>query len=886
MTLRKDKTTTSSTKVSAQKMAFRNPIQDFCRLFSKELSANQCDDDTMINLKDEKELVQEWRNKIFLGIFASFLVFISVPYILSCRFVWQNKMWINFTVYTLSYLSVFIIIIFKQIPFIIRVIIGLCVFYSLGIVAFVYAVAGGSGKLYLLSSSIIATLLLGIKFGLFSILINAFTLLVFGFFIANGTIAWIEGSPIVMKVYMLTGTTFMFLNIVLTLSLAVLVNVLERKLIESQKTAYKLKMANDKLLQNQIKRNKLAEQLRESEHRFSTIFKNNPAAIAVTRLSNNQLMEVNHAWVKLTEYSMEEVIGRSIADLNIWVHLNQRKKIVDDVTNKGVFLDEIRGVKKSGAIFEALMSAEIIELKGESLLLTMAQDITKRKQAERALEESELQFRHTFEQAAVGICHAEPNGQFLRINNRFCEIIGYHQDEIISYKWQDITHPNDLEMDLAYHHELLNNDIQTYSIEKRFIRKDQSSVWTNLTVSLVRNYDDNPKYFIGVIEDISSRKKMEEQLRQSQKMEAIGVLAGGIAHDFNNMLGVITGNISYALSSVEKNEALYEVLLDVQESSKQAQSLTHQLLTFSKGGAPIKKISNINELLSASAIFSTRGSKVNCHFELSKNLWLSDVDEGQINQVIGNLIINANQAMPNGGTITIRTENTEINAERGIPLPAGRYIKIVVEDQGTGISNKHLQNIFEPYFTTKQKGSGLGLATTYSIIKRHGGHITVYSEIEKGTVFNIYLPASTENILEIQKEEEHQHTGQGKILIMDDQESILRMVTRMLNRMGYEVTSAKEGNQAINIYREFYDAGQPFDLVILDLTIPGGMGGAKTIPELLKIDPKVKAVVSSGYSNAPIMANYEDYGFYDVVPKPYTKQELSDVLNKIFGYKR
>jgi len=218
-------------------------------------------------------------------------------------------------------------------------------------------------------------------------------------------------------------------------------------------------------------------------------------------------------------------------------------------------------------------------------------------------------------------------------------------------------------------------------------------------------------------------------------------------------------------------------------------------------------------------------------------------------------------------------------------LSAGRYIKIVVEDQGIGISKKHLPNIFDPYFTTKQKGSGLGLATTYSIINRHDGNIVVYSEIDKGTVFNIYLPASSKDVGEIEYKKELQHTGHGKILIMDDQEPILKMVGRMLNRMGYKTIFATDGSQAVEMYKEAQSSENPFDLVILDLTIPGGMGGLKTIIELLKIDSNVKAVVSSGYSNDPVMANYEDYGFCDVVPKPFTKNQLSEVLNNIFDKK-
>jgi CheY-like chemotaxis protein len=290
-------------------------------------------------------------------------------------------------------------------------------------------------------------------------------------------------------------------------------------------------------------------------------------------------------------------------------------------------------------------------------------------------------------------------------------------------------------------------------------------------------------------------------------------------------------------------------------------------------------------LLKKAAIFSIRGSKANCDFQLSKDLWATEIDESQMNQVIGNLVINANQAMPNGGTLTIRTENTEIDDKSGLPLSGGQYIKIVVEDQGVGIQKNQILNIFEPYFTTKQKGSGLGLATAYSIIKRHDGHITVYSEIEKGTVFNIYLPASSKNIKESVDKAENKHKGQGKILVMDDQEAILKMIGRMLNNMGYGTELVMDGSEAIEKYRDAYQGKNPFDLVILDLTVPGGMGGAKTITELLKVYPEVKAVVSSGFSNDPIMANYEDYGFCGVVPKPFTKAQLSEVLNKIFSVK-
>lgn len=377
------------------------------------------------------------------------------------------------------------------------------------------------------------------------------------------------------------------------------------------------------------------------------------------------------------------------------------------------------------------------------------------------------------------------------------------------------------------------------------------------------------------------KEKLTEQLFHSHKMEAIGTLAGGIAHDFNNMLGVIVGNLSFAMATINKDDDLFEVLSDVQKGANQAKSLTQQLLTFSRGGTPIKEIMNINQLIIESADFVSRGTGSICEFSLDESLWPVEVDSGQFNQVVSNIVINAIQSMPHGGIIKLLTENVKITTNDNLPVSEGKYVKIIIEDKGMGISKKHLSKIFDPYFSTKQKGSGLGLATSFSIVKKHGGHITVYSELDKGTVFYIYLPASEGAVKKIEFKEEVNHQGHGKILVMDDQSSILKMVKRMLTRMGYDAICVSDGLETIKVFREAHLSDKPFDLVILDLTVPGGMGGAQTVTELLKIDPKVRAIASSGYSNDPVMANPVEYGFLDIAPKPYTKDQLSTLLNKI-----
>jgi len=558
--------------------------------------------------------------------------------------------------------------------------------------------------------------------------------------------------------------------------------------------------------------------------------------------------------------------------------------------NKGRFFrfsgkDELDLLVSKINSMQIALKTSIIDLKKANIHLET--EIEERKKAESALSKEKERLLITLRSIGDGVITTDTKSRVTLMNKVAENLTGWTQTEAKGKHISDVFHiinentkqPSENPVEKV----LKTKQIVELENHTNLIRRDGTK--RMITDSGSPIFDSNSE-LIGVIlvfRDITEKYQIEQQLQQSQKMKAIATLAGGIAHDFNNMLGVITGNVSYALSISKTDEEIHDVLSDIHESSRQAHDLTNQLLTFSKGGAPIKKTSDINKIIKSSAIFSSRGAQASCHFELSNDLWMSEVDEGQINQVIGNLVINANQAMPGGGTITIRTENVNLDADINLPLPNGKFIKIIIEDQGVGITKKHLPNIFEPYFTTKQKGSGLGLATTYSIVKKHDGHISVDSEIDKGTVFNIYLPAALQQTQTVIHQKSIHHFGQGKILIMDDQGSILKMVSRMLNRMGYVTEAAVDGIEAIEMYRKAYEANESFDLVILDLTVPGGMGGEKTIVELLKIDSNVKALVSSGYSISNIMANFEDYGFCGVVPKPYTKMQLAEVLNNVFG---
>jgi len=383
-------------------------------------------------------------------------------------------------------------------------------------------------------------------------------------------------------------------------------------------------------------------------------------------------------------------------------------------------------------------------------------------------------------------------------------------------------------------------------------------------------------------QEIHERERMEAELSRVQRMESLGLLAGGIAHDFNNLLGAIMGNISLAMLDVDPENAAYKQLTKAERASFRAQELTRQLLTFSRGGTPVKKLIALPGMLTEAAGFSMRGSRVLQELSIAADLWPVEADEGQLMQVFNNLLINADQAMPAGGIIRLSAGNVSLGPGDVPALAAGRYVRITVSDQGIGIPREHLGKIFDPYFTTKKKGSGLGLAATYSIIRKHDGHIIVESELGKGTVFHLYLPASEGDVATLPRHEKLVR-GSGTILVMDDDEDMRKTTGDMLTRMGYTVDYADEGNEAIAKYRQARENGRPFAAVIIDLTIPGGLGGKETIGKLLAIDPAVRAIVSSGYSDDPVMADHRAYGFRGVAIKPYRIRELSEVVAAVIG---
>ncbi len=504
-------------------------------------------------------------------------------------------------------------------------------------------------------------------------------------------------------------------------------------------------------------------------------------------------------------------------------------------------------------------------------------DITAIKKAEEALRETNARLQDLSEASFEAIVFIE-NGIIADANRIFYQLFEYETGEIVGKPLLSLIFPG-----MQEEAQITMNTVDDRTFETTGLKKNGTTFPMEVHPRDIYLRGRNLK--IAVIRDISGRKHMEEEILKSKNLQSIGTLAGGIAHDFNNLLMAIVGNLSLARMNVPPDAKIAEFLSEAERIVFMGKNLTQQLLTFSRGGDPVRKTVHLEPMLRDATEKVVRGSSVRPRYVFPTDLCPVEIDEERMRQVIENIVLNAKEAMPAGGTLVVSCENVSVTPQGKLPLIKEAHVKISVRDEGIGIREENMSKIFDPYFTTKgfgsQKGVGLALAICYSIVRSHNGYIQVDSVAGSGTVFQIYLPSGKKEISSALVEDSPLPHDKGRILIMDDEEMILKIARELLTLMGYEAITTQNGEETIRFYRQAMELNRPFDAVILDLAIPGGMGGKEVIQELIAIDKNVKAVISSGYLNDPVVKEFKKYGFSGMLTKPYEADELDDKLQSV-----
>ncbi len=597
------------------------------------------------------------------------------------------------------------------------------------------------------------------------------------------------------------------------------------------------------------------------------------------------ILRVNSSWLEMFGYDRNEVIGKWIGDFLTEASLETLKEIFPRFIESG----EVHNVRfelkrKDGGNVFAEVNGKIHygsagEMKYTHCILT---NITSKLEMETKLRDSEAMFRKLAERTSMGIAEISPDMRILALNEQM-------------KKWYPGIDPGTGAFCYKAFNDPPRNEICSYCPTIKVFQdgKVHESITDTLAGREIINFRITATPVFGengdvisvieFVEDVTDRLKLQKIIERMEKLDALGMLASGVAHDFNNILLGIIGNASLAGKHAGNNPHLSRFLKEIDKSAVRAKNLALQLLTFARGGDPVRKVISIGNIVREAAEIGLHGSNVRCEFEIQEDLLNVNVDEDQIVQVISNLVINADQAMERGGAIRIEVSNAVVDDRSFLGLNPGEYVRISVIDQGPGISEKELKKIFDPFYTTKKKGSGLGLSSAYSIVKRHGGIIDVESRKGEGSTFAILLPATREKIAGSGIENMEIFTGKGRILIVDDEKVVREFFITCLEELGYSPEAAADGSEGFEMYKKALGTKMPFDAVILDLTVRGGKGGKEIIDELTQIDPEIRAVVSSGYSNDPVLSFYKEYGFAGRLAKPFRINELSRVLHDVLG---
>ena len=516
-------------------------------------------------------------------------------------------------------------------------------------------------------------------------------------------------------------------------------------------------------------------------------------------------------------------------------------------------------------------------------------EVEQRKKIQATLEKEKELLAVTLRSIGDGVIAADMNGRIILMNKVAEQLTGRRQDEAVGLAIEEVFHTLDIKTEKPCPtpvKQIMSADEHIHGCKNVIlIPRDGDRKIISHSAAAIRDRDSIPIGVVSVFKDITNEQRMEKELLKIQKLKAVGVLAGGIAHDFNNILFAILGNIELADYRISGQDPKASSLLrEARKATKRAATLTQQLLTFSKGGNPVRNSVLLPELISDSAGFILRGSQISCEYIFAEDLWPVNIDPGQISQVIQNIIINADHAMPEGGTITITCSNLDdCSSEPLVSAQSKKFVRIIIKDTGIGIPGEILDKIFDPYFSTKSNGSGLGLAICHSIIHKHEGYLTVDSTPGQGTTFTIDLPALPSARIPVTEKKNPSFTAAtpARIMIMDDEEILRNVAEAQLQAMGHTAVPVADGQKALEKYQELQAAGTPVDIVIMDLTIPGGMGGREAAKKLLALDPEAKIIVASGYSNDPVMAQFTDYGFVGSIAKPFEMQELFTLVSEL-----
>jgi PAS domain S-box-containing protein len=630
--------------------------------------------------------------------------------------------------------------------------------------------------------------------------------------------------------------------------------------------------------------------LRFDEQKYRSVFEQLIAGVALVSLDGHYL-DANPAFCDMLGYRRDDLVQTDFFALTHPDDIDLSKRVMQEIVDKrekGVRFSK-RYLRKDGSVLWAdVHSNLVLSASGEpSHFVTTLTDISDRVAAQNALVAEKERLAVTLRSIGDGVISTDTAGRVVLMNAVAESLTGWPLAEAVGRPLGEVFQLLD-----ELTHETRKDPIdkileagEVVTLANHTILRARSGITRLISDSgaPIRNHKGTIIGVVLVFRDHTEQRRTEENLAKIERLESLGVLAGGIAHDFNNLLGGIFGYVELAREHVQAGEgpAALEELAGALSVFKQARSLSQQLLTFAKGGAPNRRPGDLRQLLLETTQFALSGSPIRPVFTVATDLWSSQYDENRIAQVVQNLVINAMQAMPGGGALAITAENVWLPAHHFRHLAPGRYVRIAFRDEGHGIPREHLGRVFDPFFTTKQKGSGLGLATCWSIVQRHDGHIDVESELGKGTTFTIYLPAITREIDKRSGEMINPLKGSGRILLMDDEQYQRDLVQRALTSFGYEVATTPDGAAAVAMYEDAHRDGSDFDLVILDLTVPGGMGGQEAVQRMLAIDPKVRAIVASGYGDDPVLAEPRNYGFAASLQKPFHMNELCTLIARV-----